>query len=520
TVNSADLTTSFANQTLNVAGWNVDRSASEMDGAQVRVQSRTTGMPHTPDIQFDCGDVDVVYTLGAVNITLTAETGVYALAGPDTNTEWGHLIDAALGTYALTGIDVTLNKGFLLTAELGTYDLIGPTTNLIRTHVLIAALGTYFLVGPDTNTEWGHLLTAALGTYALTGIDVNLRRGFFISANTGVYVLTGTVTNLVRAHILIAALGVYVLAGPATNLEWGHLLIASLGTYSLVGTATILTRAVNLIANTGIFVLSGIGTDLIDEDFDPDPGWAQVGDSVVIDGEVVSTIVNSGSDNLRETFPSQDAIWSESEIIVDELTIGTSGHRMEVFLIDNGAFAVIAFAIVNDGGVLKWESIHGTDAGSVLAVINSVPFSIGTKYKLKMHNVIATTTSSNNGICELWIGKIKVLDIQNADNNSRKSIAVNTGNVFSTPSSVNGIMRSDNVKVGTFGLPPVGIDLLWNHAMIIALGVYSLVGIDVILTSSGAFIEDAGQLAPLERIEIDSLTISNSGDDSTIERGF
>jgi len=70
TVNGANLTTSFANQTYNNAAWDVDRSAADMDGLEVRVQSRTTGMPHSPDIQFDCLDVDVVFTLAGGGISV------------------------------------------------------------------------------------------------------------------------------------------------------------------------------------------------------------------------------------------------------------------------------------------------------------------------------------------------------------------------------------------------------------------------------------------------------------------
>ncbi len=62
TVNTNLLTTSFTNETVNDAAWNVDRSAAEMDGLEVRCQTRTTGMPHSPDIQLDCGDVDVIFT--------------------------------------------------------------------------------------------------------------------------------------------------------------------------------------------------------------------------------------------------------------------------------------------------------------------------------------------------------------------------------------------------------------------------------------------------------------------------
>lgn len=65
TVNGANLGTSFTNEAFNDAGWDVDRSAADMDGLEIRIQTRTTGMPHSPDIQFDCADVDVAFDLPA-----------------------------------------------------------------------------------------------------------------------------------------------------------------------------------------------------------------------------------------------------------------------------------------------------------------------------------------------------------------------------------------------------------------------------------------------------------------------
>lgn len=61
---TGNLTDVEVNYTLTNAGWDVDRSASDMDGLQVRLTSKTTGMPHDPAITFDCLDVDVVYTEG------------------------------------------------------------------------------------------------------------------------------------------------------------------------------------------------------------------------------------------------------------------------------------------------------------------------------------------------------------------------------------------------------------------------------------------------------------------------
>ena len=60
--NTGNLSTSFVDYTLNDVGWNVDRSASDMDGLEVRLTVEATGMPHTPDVQMNCVDVNVIFS--------------------------------------------------------------------------------------------------------------------------------------------------------------------------------------------------------------------------------------------------------------------------------------------------------------------------------------------------------------------------------------------------------------------------------------------------------------------------
>lgn len=63
TVNTGALTTSFANYgPLNTAGWNVDWTAAEMDGAEVRLTPRQSGMPGSNAVDLDCCDVVVTYS--------------------------------------------------------------------------------------------------------------------------------------------------------------------------------------------------------------------------------------------------------------------------------------------------------------------------------------------------------------------------------------------------------------------------------------------------------------------------
>jgi hypothetical protein len=56
------LTASFQNLTFSDANWDTDRTAAEMDGAEVRLHARQGGMPVDAGHEVDCGDIDVVFT--------------------------------------------------------------------------------------------------------------------------------------------------------------------------------------------------------------------------------------------------------------------------------------------------------------------------------------------------------------------------------------------------------------------------------------------------------------------------
>lgn len=66
-VDTGNLTGSFANYgPLNDAGWNSDWTAAQMDGAEVRITPRHSGMPGTVEVDIDCMDVVVTFTPAGV----------------------------------------------------------------------------------------------------------------------------------------------------------------------------------------------------------------------------------------------------------------------------------------------------------------------------------------------------------------------------------------------------------------------------------------------------------------------
>lgn len=59
---SASLTASFVNYTFSDVAWDADWTEAEMDGMDIRLHARQSGMPGTAGHEVDCGDIDVVFT--------------------------------------------------------------------------------------------------------------------------------------------------------------------------------------------------------------------------------------------------------------------------------------------------------------------------------------------------------------------------------------------------------------------------------------------------------------------------
>jgi hypothetical protein len=63
---TGNLTGSMADYTLSLAAWDADKTASEMDGLQVRLTHRQTGKAEPVDTHLDCIDVNVTYDLPVI----------------------------------------------------------------------------------------------------------------------------------------------------------------------------------------------------------------------------------------------------------------------------------------------------------------------------------------------------------------------------------------------------------------------------------------------------------------------
>ncbi|KKN41204.1 hypothetical protein LCGC14_0725550 [marine sediment metagenome] len=199
---------------------------------------------------------------------------------------------------------------------------------------------------------------------------------------------------------------------------------------------------------------NGSGADLIDEDFTVDPGWTEFGDSSVVNGKIVSNTVAGVDAYSVKTFAAQTELWAEAIISFDSFSFGAT-HSAGVFALHSLSGIRVEIYLVESSGI-KFAAGYADDAGANDATLSSPVPVLGKKYKITLHYKQATTTSSNDGICEIWIDTIKVLDEQTVDNNAEDGDHIEVGgNLASSQASV--LQRTDDVKVGTTGASPAQV---------------------------------------------------------------
>jgi hypothetical protein len=262
--------------------WTVVSGAGNFNNLKVRFGS-PAALDVNPDQYFDSLMVEAEFAEVAAGLTLTAESGSYALTGQNVSLKVSKRLVCAPGTYAITGLDASLKVAKRLQAESGSYALTGQDVTFTRGKTLVAEAGTYAITGLDVAMKRSLRLVAEQGSYALTGQPASLLKQYKLTAETGSYALTGAELAFRRALRLIAEVGAYNLTGLAAgvlkqyymqmglvdvgigDMEIGSTFevggSAQLPSYTLTGqdvTITFQEGALTLVAEQGTYVLTGL----------------------------------------------------------------------------------------------------------------------------------------------------------------------------------------------------------------------------------------------------------------------
>lgn len=199
-----------------------------------------------------------------------------------------------------------------------------------------------------------------------------------------------------------------------------------------------------------------VGTDLIDEDFAPDPGWTEVGNSSVNSANVLSNTISGADAYSYQTYTDQTEVWCEAEFTIDSATIVTNGQ----------AFGLIGFSEADDsmrvdlnlsGGAIKFRIVIKNEDTSQTVIITTEELVVGKRYNMIIQFKAATVTGASDGIAKVWLDNTLIVDRTNIANFGQVAGAIVAGGLFAS-GTASAVQVTHWVKVGTTGSPPIWVE--------------------------------------------------------------
>lgn len=174
---------------------------------------------------------------GAVDYTITLDSGNYSLTGNTLSLLSDRNISLENGSYTLTGADLNLAVQRSLSLSQGIYSKQGTNTNLLLERLLGLDAGAYTKVGNSTELLVDRFIPLEQGAYPYIGSDINLQYGqeFRLSLEQGTYSLQGTEVGLLKDYILPLGTNSYIYTPENISLLANRKIITELGNYSYVG---------------------------------------------------------------------------------------------------------------------------------------------------------------------------------------------------------------------------------------------------------------------------------------------
>jgi len=229
---------------------------------------------------------------GAVDVTITLESGAYSLSGTDANilkdsfltTEFGSYlkegksvgllsqrnISTELGNYSYSGNDVEVFCNRSLPFDTGAYTKEGSNVSLIIDRFLSAQAGNYTYIGQDVGLSYSQSLTLTLGTgtYAYQGSDQGILKDFLLPVESGNYTYETSNVSLLADRRLLTQSGDYTKTGTSINFVYEangitYTLSFEEGSYLKQGTPLRMLADRLLPVDTGEYLYEGVNSGLL-----------------------------------------------------------------------------------------------------------------------------------------------------------------------------------------------------------------------------------------------------------------
>lgn len=145
-------------------------------------------------------------TGGVVSYVLTANAGIFSIAGQSANEIISRIVSASSGSLSIAGQSVTVKVGYLVSAGFGAFAISGQNATASVSRLLNAGVGTFAISGQSVTVRVDRTLNASYGAFAITGQDATLDN------------VAGGVTN----YVMTAQAGVFGITGQDIDLNYHH----------------------------------------------------------------------------------------------------------------------------------------------------------------------------------------------------------------------------------------------------------------------------------------------------------
>jgi len=223
-----------------------------------------------------------------------------------------------------------------------------------------------------------------------------------------------------------------------------------------------------------IRLTTAIPGTLINEPFDSDPSWTEVGTGTITfsNGQVnVAFIPADASAYIYQTVASQTEAWYETKVTLGSLNIPNNGNAVwGSGFSDSSGVGQGFWSISNVGGTLEWRVIYRSDTPAFVQLTGtSLPPPIADRtYKIKIHWKAATAPAANNGILEMWIDDALAYSQTNLDNDTHTIGRVTAGMVAQPGAASSGTFSFDYVLAGNAdSVLPTGLAVDTDYYVIV-----------------------------------------------------
>ena len=203
------------------------------------------------------------------------------------------------------------------------------------------------------------------------------------------------------------------------------------------------------------FVAASSGTEELSDNFDDNDisDWGIAGTVVAQNQRIeIDADAGGGADKIYQSITARTEYWMSFDFYLASGHSSSNGNDIQGWQL----FDVFGVGITNVSGVIKWQAGYKDDAATVY-VDDALGPTDNTWHNIVLYFKNATASDSDDGIRRAWVDNVLIYEKTDVDDSTKTNNDCALGN-NNSPSTFIATIYCDNVKVGTTGSVPSGVE--------------------------------------------------------------